>query len=125
MQGGGGRMNSPAIKNPPYLDFANHILYMGGNNKALLESWVYFLTKSHTFAVSGSYGLATEQRFSKPVKYEAQITGVRNVEALRWVERNFNPKRHPPYHPVKVWKRPDPTPKRREPVWIVRVGLDE
>ncbi|MEG4009914.1 hypothetical protein QUA41_28675 [Microcoleus sp. Pol11C1] len=111
---------------PPYLDFIDGVLYMGGNNKALLESWVYFLTKSHTFAASGTYGLATEQRFAKPVKYEAKIIGVSSAKSLRWIAENFNPKKHPPYHPIMTWKRPDPTPpKPSEPVWIVRVELRE
>jgi hypothetical protein len=118
-------MNKQTIENPPYLDFIDRLLYMGGNNKALLESWVYFLTKSHTFATSGSYGLATEQRFAKPVKYEAKIIGVSSAKSLRWIAENFNPKKHPPYHPIKEWKRPDPVPKPFEPKWIVRVGLAE
>lgn len=115
------------IKPPPYLDFVGGILYIGGNNKGLIDSWVYFLIKSHAFATSGSWGEAIEQRFLKPVKYQATIKGVASVDALRWIEQNFDPKKHPPYHPIAEWKRPDPivTPKQNEPAWIVRADMKE
>lgn len=112
------------IENPPYLDFIDHTLYMGSNNKGLLESWIHFLTKSHIFASSGTYELATEQRFAKPVKYEAKIIGVSSAQALQWIATNFDPKKHPPYHPIPEWKRPEPVaPKPSPPAWIVRVEL--
>lgn len=119
--------SAPKIASPPYLDFIDQILYMGGNNKELLSSWIYFLTKSHTFATSGSFGVAIAQRFSKPVKYEAIIEGVPGVEALQWIANNFDPKKHPPYHSIAQWKRPDPivTPKQAEPTWIVRVDIKQ
>lgn len=107
------------VGTPPYLDFvfATKTLYMGGNNKELIGSWVHFLVKSHTFAASGSWDMAANQRFLKPVKYEAIIKEVASVDALRWIEKNFDSKKHPPYHPIAEWKRPDPivTPKQTEP----------
>ncbi|MEG4406415.1 hypothetical protein [Microcoleus sp. MON2_D5] len=117
----------PAIEPPPYLDFVDGILYAGGNNKGLIDSWVYFLTKSHSFAKSGNWDVATEQRFSKPVKYQAIIKEVVSVEALKWIEQNFDPKKHPPFHPIIEWKRPDPivTPKHVEPMWVVKADMRE
>ena len=117
-------MHEQEIENPPYLDFANHVLYMGSNNKGLLESWIHFLTKSHIFASSGTYELAQEQRFLQPVKYEAKITGVSSAAALKWIAENFDHKKHPPYHSIAEWKRPEPeAPKPPPPTWIVRVEL--
>lgn len=114
------------IEAPPYLDFQDGILYIGGNNKELMKSWVYFLTESHTFAVVGNWNVAIEQRFLKPVKYQATIKGVASVEALKWIQRFFNPKKHPPLHPIVEWKRSPPeAPKPAEPVWVVRVDMKE
>ncbi|MEG4149270.1 hypothetical protein [Microcoleus sp. Pol12B5] len=115
------------VEPPPYLDFVDGILYMGGNNKGLIDSWVHFLTKSHAFAESGKWDVAIEQRFSKSVKYQAIIKGVGSVEALKWIEQNFDPKKHPPFHPIAEWKRPDPivTPKGTERIWIVKVDMQE
>lgn len=91
-----------------------------GNNKGTLEGWLYFLTKSHTFARLGR----VEKTHTKP-RYILKLEGVSD-EAKKWINDNFNPLKKAPMNlSVGKWKKPlpkvviDTTMK-----WQVRVNLE-
>ncbi|MDF0553146.1 hypothetical protein [Kamptonema sp. UHCC 0994] len=89
-----------------------------GNNKTKLESWLHFLTQSHTFASSGKIVSSNE----KP-KHALKLEGVSEA-ARKWINSNYNPLKRAPYHSVREWERVRPKPAVTVPLWQVRVNLD-
>jgi hypothetical protein len=82
-------------------------LKLYGNNARNLQSWEYFLVRSHTFGSKGTI----EKRTNAGAKYELIIEGCTEA-SIDWMINNFDPKKGAPGHLIDGWKREYKSPPK-------------